>query len=213
MTPKDWGLSKKLAVAALALGGLALWGQPEPGGTVTLDTDELAAIVEGEVDHIEVEQLADWIVQGRSDYRLFDLRDEAAYAAYHIPTAERVGLRQLRGYPVYRNETIVLYADGGIHAAQAWFLLRARGYAGAYILLGGLDLWKDAVLFPSLPPEASDEQRRQFDKQVALSAFFGGAPRTGTQMGAVPEALPPPELEMPAPRVVPRSARKQKEGC
>jgi rhodanese-related sulfurtransferase len=44
----------------------------------------------------------------------------------HIPTAELVELRDLHDYPLYHNEKIVLYSDGGIHSAQAWFLLRAE---------------------------------------------------------------------------------------
>jgi len=87
--PRTWGINQKLAFLALALGALALLGAPSPGGAVTINTRELADIVESEVDHVTVEDLADWIVQDRADYRLLDVRDPESYAAYHIPTARR----------------------------------------------------------------------------------------------------------------------------
>ena len=61
---------------------------------------------------------------------------------------------------LHRNERIVLYSGGGIHSAQGWFLLRAQGFPGSYILLGGLDAWMDETNDPLLetvnlpyPPE------------------------------------------------------------
>ncbi len=149
LVPWQWTLKSRLAVLALALGLVALFGGPRDGGTVTLNAAELAAIVESEVDHVTVDELADWIIQGRNDYRLLDVRDPAAYAEYHIPTAESVQITELADYPLLRNEKIVLYSDGGTHSAQAWFLLKARGYGGVYMLLYGLEEWKQRILFPS----------------------------------------------------------------
>ncbi len=211
--PRSWGVNQWLAAAALTLGATALFGSPSPGGAVTIDTEELAGIVEAEVDHVTAEELADWIIEERSDYRLLDVRDPAAYGEYHIPTAELVTLGDLHDYPLYKNEKIVLYSDGGIHAAQAWFLLRARGFNGAYILLGGLDLWMDNVLFPALAADATAEQRQEFPRRQAVSRAFGGKPRTG---GAEQEAteIKLPKIAPPAATAVPRQRRRpNKEGC
>jgi len=202
-----WSREQKLGAAALLLGALAVFGNPyRTTGVVQIDARELAAIVQTEVDHVAPGELADWIVQGRTDYRLIDLRDEAAYAAYHLPTAERAPIAGLPDYPLARNEKIVLYSDGGIHAAQGWFLLRAVGFKGVYILRGGLEAWKDEVLFPTA---ASDRAK-------AVSAFFGGAPRAagGAEATAAPEM---PAMVMPAPQAAPAVAapnqKKKKEGC
>ncbi|MBI5168451.1 MAG: hypothetical protein HZA61_03085, partial [Candidatus Eisenbacteria bacterium] len=92
--PFRWTTNRALAAAALALGLLATAGRPTRGHTVTLDTQELATIVESKVDHVSAAELADWIVAGKADYRLVDLRDEAAFAAYHIQDAENVPLTQ-----------------------------------------------------------------------------------------------------------------------
>ena len=57
---------------------------------------------------------------------------------YHVPTAERVPLDSLAHVRFAADETIVLYSEGGAHAAQAWVFLRALGYDNVYFLRGGL---------------------------------------------------------------------------
>jgi len=209
-------LNQKLAAVALGLGALALFSQPHRGPFVKLDARELALVVEQEVDHVKPAELAAWIVEGRSDYRLIDLRTAEEFASYHIPTAENAQLTALPEYPLLRNERIVLYSEGGIHSAQAWLLLRAQGYEGVYTVLGGLDGWKDEVLFPVLPVEAGPRERAQFERAAALAQFFGGQARTdGTAVTEDPAtALPKlaaPTATAPAMPTAPR--RKKKEGC
>ena len=209
-------LNQKLAAVALALGALALFSQPHRGPFVKLDARELALVVEQEVDHVKPAELAAWIVEGRSDYRLIDLRTPDEFAAYHIPTAENAELTALAGYPLLRNEKIVLYSEGGIHSAQAWLLLRAQGYEGVYTVLGGLDGWKDEVLFPVLPIEAGPRERAQFERTAALSQYFGGQPRTDGATVAEAAATPLPRLTAPAapgPAVPAAPRKKKKEGC
>lgn len=216
-----WSLQSKLALLAFVLGALAISGNPYGGGAVTLHPQELATLVSREADHVTVQQLADWIIKGRADFRLIDLRKAEDYAAYHIPAAENVPLAALPGRMPARNEKVVLYSDGGIHAAQAWFLLAAQGYSGAYILLGGLDEWKDRVLFPTLPAGATPEQIAAFEKDRQVSAYFGGTPRIGAVPGAGAAAMAAPMPAMPkvqAPAAAPRGAagtpkKKKKEGC
>ena len=213
-------LNSRLAVAALILGAVAIAATPARGSGGRIDAAELASIVAREVDHVSVRDLADWIIQGRADYRLIDLRDEKAYAAYHIPTAEHAPMATIADYPIGRNERIVLYSDGGIHSAQAWFLLRAKGFQGAYILSGGLDEWKDQILFPRLAANATPAEVKAFDAVKAVSARFGGRPMVGVSpdaAGAGLAELPLPEM----PKVVAPAgglggrtpARKKREGC
>ncbi len=210
----DRRLHRRLAAVAVALAALAVFGDPQEGHVVTLDTRELATIVEGEVDHVTVDELADWIIQGRSDYRLIDLRDSTAYAEYHIPTAENVAITSLSDHPLLRNEKIVLYSGGGIHSAQAWFLLRAEGYRGVYMLLGGLAAWQDDVLFPAPPPAGDAEAQAHFKRLTEVSRYFGGTPGVlaGETVEAPARALP--KVEMPSGVPVMQQRRKRhKEGC
>jgi rhodanese-related sulfurtransferase len=207
-------LNQRLALAAVALGAVAVIGSPVGGSVVTVDKKELATIVERKVDHVTATEFADWIVQGETDYRLIDLRDESEYATYHIPSAEHVLLSELPDYPLERNERIVLYSGGGIHSAQAWFLLKADRYQGVYMLFGGLDAWMDEVLFPSPPGETTPEALAAFDKAVEVSRFFGGTPRTAAEAEAGQAAIAAPIPAAPPTTVIAKpKTRKKRKGC
>ncbi|MEO8198014.1 MAG: rhodanese-like domain-containing protein, partial [Thermoanaerobaculia bacterium] len=166
--------NQKLALVAIALGlGALALGSPR-SGRVTIDERELAAIVEGEVDHVTPDELADWIVAGKQDFRLIDLRSVAEYAEYHIPQAENLAITALADSDLARNEKIVLYSAEGIHSAQAWFLLRAKKFPAAYILLGGLKQWTEQVVFPETPAEsATPAERIDFARSAERARFFG----------------------------------------
>ena len=214
MKIKSISLNQKLAAVAIAFGFIALIaGNPYTGNTVTLDTKELALIVEKELDHVKAEDLADWIIQNCSDYRLLDLRSEKDYSEYHIPTAEWSQLSQLGQYPIYRNEKIILYSEGGIHSSQAWMLLRARGFKSVYMLMGGLDEWKEKILFPKIPDNPTKEQLTAYNKIKSVSMHFGGSPQTGgsEEKKVTIKALPKMELKKPA--QTGKTGRKKKEGC
>jgi rhodanese-related sulfurtransferase len=212
----QWGLHGKLALVALALGAVAVLGDPYGGGTVKIHPRELALEVHNEVDHVTARQLAGWIIEGKSDYRLIDLRDAPVYATYHIPGAENVPLTDLPG-DLARNDKIVLYSGGGIHSAQAWFLLKAQGYNASYILLGGLDEWNDSVLNPTLPANPTPAQTAAFEKDRHVSAFFGGTPRiasAGTATAAlapVPSVTAPPRAAAPVAPSGPAPVKKKKK--
>jgi len=210
---RGWGPTRTLAVVAVALGAMAVFGDPYVGPRVTIDSRELASIVQTEIDHVTPQELAGWIVEGNTEYRLIDLRDDASFAEYHIPTAELVPVGELPGYPLYRNEKIVLYSDGGIHAAQAWMLLRTLKFPGVYTLYGGLDAWKDEVLFPALPDDAGPEQAAAFERARFVAEFFGGAPRTAVDDATAAAPAPMPKVEMPSKRIVVKQKKRKKKGC
>jgi rhodanese-related sulfurtransferase len=208
-------LNQKLAVGAFALGLLALVARPNRGNLVTMDLKELASIVDKEGDHVTAGELGGWIVGGHSDYRLIDLRSEKDYADYHIPTAENITLTSLPDAPLQANEKVILYSEGGIHASQAWMLLRAKGFKRVYTLKGGLDQWKEDVLFPTLAENATPQERARFERAAALAKFFGGSPRTGATQTAAAKLPEMPKVEAPAPTAgaAPTPPRKKKEGC
>jgi rhodanese-related sulfurtransferase len=208
-------MNRRLAILALVLGLIALVaGNPYRGDSVTLDTRELAWIVEKQVDHVSATELADWIIGGKTDFRLLDLRTENEYSDYHIPGAELVPLSGLADYPLLRNEKIILYSEGGIHSAQAWMLLKAKGYKGVTMLMGGLEEWTDRILFPSISGNATPEQKLEFGKMKHVSAFFGGTPQAASDSGVTVERKAMPKLEMPAQTPAKEQPKKKKkEGC
>lgn len=209
-------LNQKLAAAALALGALAVFANVTPGPLVSVHAKELLTSVERREDHVTPQELAAWIVEGRGDYRLIDLRDEKSFAEYHIPTAENVPLATVADGALSRADKIVLYGEGGIHAAQAWMVLRGFGYPRVYTLLEGLDAWKDEVLFPVMPTTPDPAQQARFERAVAVAKYFGGQPRAASA-GAAPLALPTPSAAAVVAPTLPGGARggpkKKREGC
>jgi hypothetical protein len=129
-----------------------------------------------------------------------------------------VPLAELTSDFVARNERIVVCSEGGIHAAQAWYLLRSLGFPAVYLLFGGLEEWKDTVLYPQAPPAtAAPRDQVEFARRAAVATFFGGSPQTTG--GAAPAATPAlPKLAPPTPAAAPAGApagkpKKKKEGC
>lgn len=182
-----------LAIAALALGAFAmLAGSPQMQKNARVDVLTLAHTVEREDDHVTALELAEWIRDQRPNLRVIDVRDSSDFAAYHIPRAERIPLGKLVSTPFRKDETIVLYSDGGAHAAQGWVFLRALGYQRVYFLRGGLYEWLDAVMNPAISSTASDSSRQTFAKVAEISRYFGGVPRVGEASSSQP-SLPVPQ--------------------
>jgi rhodanese-related sulfurtransferase len=210
-------LNQKLGLAALALGAVAIFAKVSPGQTITLDAKELLTSVQRREDHVLPAELAAWIIEGRADYRLVDIREPKAFAEYHIPTAENVPIATLLDGSLGRTEKIVLYGDGGIHAAQAWTALEGRGYTHAYTLFEGLDAWKEEVLFPVGPRDPSPEEQARFEKAAQVAKFFGGQPRAAAAPGAEPMPLPTLAAPVVATPTLPAGAgggpKKKREGC
>jgi rhodanese-related sulfurtransferase len=206
-----------LAMGLAAAGFVALLaGDPYRGSHVTMDTRDLAIRAGKGADSVQAGQLADWIIQGRNDFRIVDLRSEKDFAAYHIPTAQSVPLALLTPDFAAHNETIILYSNDGTQAAKAWFLLDVQGFKGVYLLDGGLRAWQDTVLFPK---KATGAEAAASEKQAQVAKYFGGAQQVE---GAAVSTVAAPALPTLATPVAPAAssatgsnpqARKKKEGC
>jgi rhodanese-related sulfurtransferase len=95
-------------------------------------------------NQIGVDTLADWILQGRRDFVLLDVRSQRAFAAGHIQSAQSMPLTYLVERQTMtrlpRDRMLVLYSNGNREAAQAVVMLRLAGL-DAYALLEGYELW------------------------------------------------------------------------
>lgn len=145
-----------------------------------LSRDRLAGIaaeITREADHIDALDLAAAIRAGTPGLRIVDVRDDVDPAIPAIPGAEIVPIDRLTTLRVSARETVVLYSEGGAHAAQAWVLLRARGIENALVLKDGLAAWEDEVLAPLRPAVADDTAQARFRRARELAVWFGGMPR------------------------------------
>ena len=174
-------LHRSLAVvtAALALAAAAV-------DLKNVDTGSLTADIQSERDHISAPDLASLIIAGDPALRVFDLRSPAEFARMHIPGARQATIETLSREPLPRNAIIVLYSEGGAHAAQAWVLLRMRGHARVYFLREGLFEWLARVMEPRLPADATGRERADFARAAEMSRFFGGIAREGVPRSEVP---------------------------
>ena len=178
-----------LGNAAFALGiAAAFAGSPYAERHGRIDVDELATIVRREDDHVTATELAGWIKDRRTGLRVIDVRSAEEYENFHIPTAERVPIDSIVSARFSPSETIVLYSEGGPHAAQVWVFLRALGYEKVYFLRGGAYEWIEQIISPTLPAGAPAKDSVAFEATAALSRYFGGTPRRGA-VNATDDAL------------------------
>jgi rhodanese-related sulfurtransferase len=206
-------IRKRVGILAIILGFLAIFaGSPYDRSTTRINVKEFALTSITDESRVNVDELADWIIIGKYDYRLVDLRDTEKYNSYNIPGSENIPVREILDSDLMRNEKIVLYSDEETVAAQSWFLLKADKFKNVYILEGGLKCWEDQVIFPKLPAEPTKEQLTLFEKKKEVSKFFGGQPQVGGGEEQIKRETP--KLKAP-PKVTVTKKRKKKsrEGC
>ncbi len=176
-------------LATLAAGAALLalvLGTSKPTGT-NIDAVALANDIEHQADHVTAEELGEWIRARKKGLRVIDVRSDSEFAEFHVASAERVALTDLAKLKPAADETIVLYSEGGAHAAQGWVLLRALGHQHVYFLRGGVLDWMEDVMNPVLPERTGIAKTDSLiEQRSALSKYFGGVPRTGAV--ALPEA-------------------------
>lgn len=209
----------RMLLMALLLGGLvaAVVGNPYRGSDVVVREADLAVLVQRAADHLTVDDLADRLIAGTLEYRLIDLRPAEEFARGTLPGAENIPLADLPAQKFDPREKLLLFTDGQTHAAQAWVLLKARGMTSVYVLLGGLDGWRDEVLQPQVsnPPTAEDRKR------IARARAFGGTPMVGgggkslqpLNLPDMPAVAAPPPAAAPPAGAPAGGKKKKKEGC
>ncbi len=167
-------LRRLLAAAAIVLAVLAaIVGAPAaPVHVATVSVGDGERVDVFPARTVNALQLAAWIREGTRDLRVLDLRDDAAYQARHVPSAEAADFARLDTLARHDDATVVLYSADDVRDAQAWANLAARGHRDAYVLDGGMDAWLDEVMEPVLRGDSADYV-------AALSRYFGGVPRSG----------------------------------
>lgn len=188
-----------LGAGAMLLGlGAAFAGSPYLAAQGRMDVQGLARAIASGEDHVTAAELADWIRSRKPNLRVIDIRDPDTFAAYAIPTAENVPFDRLAHSAFSKIDTIVLYAEGGAPAGQAWVLLRALGLTSVFFIAGGMTEWREEILAPQLPADANETEKRAFEARAELSRYFGGEPQMGPP-GNARQAEP-----APAPSIVRR---------
>lgn len=204
---------KRVGILAVILGIIAVFlGDPYDRAKIKINLSEIALTSSEDMAKIEVKELTDWIIKGKADYRLIDLRSGEKYSEYNIPTSENILPTHILDSDLLRNEKIILYSDDDITAAKVWFILKAQNYKAVYLLKGGLNAWRNEILFPSLPSDATPKEKMEYKKIAEVSKFFGGRPRSGINVNTTEINLP--KLKAPKKIIVKRTrGKKKREGC
>jgi len=208
-------INKKLALFAFLLGCIAMFmHDPMKSRLVTIDANELALKIIDKNNYISPKDLAGWIIMGKADYKLIDIRQENKFKEYNIQTSENIPVASLNDNKFAKTQKIIIYSDDNVQSAQAWFLLKAKSFKSVYMLQGGLDEWKNRILFPKLPLNATPEQFAEFEKMKEICKFFGGQPQSSVGDSLAIPQLALPKMTAPAPSPnVKTGGKVKKEGC
>ena len=144
--------------------------------TVAAPLDVLAAVAAAE-DHIDPLDLAQLLMAGGGGTTVVDLRDAAAYDAFHLRGAVSIPLERLAAEApakLPRAGRIVLYSNGTTHGAQAAQALQAAGWPSVRVLTDGiLGFWRECLTPPSLGAAADPASAAaQAAGYAARRAFF-----------------------------------------
>lgn len=176
--------------------------------------EQIARVVAQKEDRVAVDDLARWIIEGRQDFVLIDVRSADDFAAGHIDSAENIPLTELvstqRKQVLPNDRKLVLYSQGSELAAQAAVLLRLSGY-DANLLLGGYNFWGQHVLNPDIHPTRADGEYPRVPEQQAIACYFVGGNAVAQAPAPVPRvpAFVPPVSQ---PAVAPPPSADD-EGC
>ena len=209
--------SKKLAILAGLLAIIALViGNSGNKNKINVNAKELSLSTIKDQDKISVITLADWLIKDKLDFTLVDLRPEKEFAEYTIPGSVNIRMEDLLNSDLKRNQKILLYGNDDISSAQAWFILKSSDYKGVYILNGGLNSWKNEILFPKRSVNLSPEDSIKFEKIKEVSLHFGGSPQiqmSGSTSDIVVSPAPTVAPNLPKVNIPPAASKKKKEGC
>ncbi len=154
--------------------------------------------------------VADWIIAGRNDFMLLDLRSQADFDAGHLPDAVQITPAKLqesgmvRALPTYKK--LVLYDAAGEIEAETLYPLLEEGHH-VLVLQGGYAAWQREVLTEPAVVEGPAEAKRRAVAQYLRGESTLGTPEPLGEIKAE-EYLRPPAL--PAPAAAPTFAD---EGC
>jgi rhodanese-related sulfurtransferase len=165
---------KQLGVIVLFLIGIILAFSPvNHNSNYSESAIEIAKQIIGKEDHISAEELGHMIIDGDPDFIVIDVRRQEEYNNFHIEPSVNIPLEDLLKPEtldeIDNDKLIILYSNGGTHAAQGWVLLQQLGFDNSTVLLGGLNYWVDVYTNPE-PPTGHYADHDMFNYQFLKSA-------------------------------------------
>jgi rhodanese-related sulfurtransferase len=164
----------KAALLSMSVASIAACGPSDKADVSLVDIARAAAQKD---DRVSIEDLAHWLVEGRGDFQLIDVRVPDEFESGSIGDARNIPIAQLVSEDVLSSlptdRLIVVYSNGSENAAKAAVLLRLSGF-DAHLLTGGYNAWHQRILNPDISASALDGESLQVSEQRALSCYFVG---------------------------------------
>ncbi len=126
---------------------------------------------------IRAEELSEWVIDGRQNYLLIDLRSKAAFQKNAIKTAvcvpaSKLDAATIEALPAHRR--IVVYSDDTEGSLPAWAAIRAYR-DDVYVLDGGIKDWEEHILHPHPPSaDAPESAWGQYNERLAIAGYYLG---------------------------------------
>ena len=198
----------KATLLSLSVASVAACGPSTKSDVSFTDVAQAAARQD---DRVSAHDLATWLIEGRGDFQVIDVRMPADFEKGHIGDAQNIPLAELvtdaaiAALPTDRK--VIVYSNGSENAAKATVLLRLAGI-NAHLLTGGYNAWQAKLLNPEISTEALDGESLETAEQRAYACYFVGersdaVTRPSSEPFVPPvfeeeeefEALPPPAEE------------------
>lgn len=164
----------KATLLSLSVASVAACGPSNKPGASLADVAQAAA---RQNDRVSVEDVAGWLIEGRGDFKLIDVRSSKDYENGKIDDAENIPIAQLVTEDVLqslpKDRMVVVYSNGSENGAKAEVLLRLSGF-DAHVLAGGYNAWHERILNPDISAEELDGESLQVSEQRAYSCYFVG---------------------------------------
>ena len=139
-------------------------------------------------------ELAAWIIEGRRDFAVIDLRDQEDFKKGHVRDAVSCGTchdsaeegrKDTQDTFIDLSKKLVLYTDTGDETVDLPKSLAKN--PRLYTLTGGYEAWQREVLAPvAFGGEASEEQLHVKQRKDAVRAFFSGERPASSKPAVLP---------------------------
>ena len=148
-----------------------------PSDESAVSLTEVARAAAQQDDRESVEDLANWLIEGRGDFKLIDVRAPEDFESGSIGDAENIPIAKIVSEDVLSrlptDRMVIVYSNGSENAAKAAVLLRLSGI-DAHLLAGGYNAWHKRILNPEISAEELDGESLQVSAQRAYSCYFVG---------------------------------------
>lgn len=167
----------KLSKATLLALSVALIAACGKTGQREVSLADVAQAAARQDDRTSVEDLAGWLVEGRADFKLIDVRMPEDFESGSIGDAENIPIAQLVSPDVMSrlptDRMVIVYSNGSENAAKAAVMLRLSGI-DAHLLTGGYNAWQSRILNPDITADELDGESLEVSARRALSCYFVG---------------------------------------